>query len=308
MATLGWGQSFTITPASTNCWTTTSARQFVAISDIDSKDAYASYFVTPSTFPAFVISWNNSASRWEITAGTSGNLPNRSVVYYTSSSTSDPKPPALDGGTWTEASTQCQDSGGDILGSELGATDIVGEPFESVAPVELSFFQGQATQEGILLEWSTANELNNAYFQIERQLFSGAFEVLTTIDGQGTTNYATNYQYLDTDPLQGQVIYRLKQVDFDGTFDYSDFLAFSVEGINALFVYPTTTTDVLNIVQKDVEQSALFQIFDYSGRLVFQTQLEASEFQTLNVSQLEGGVYFYRIPSLDSAVGRFVKQ
>jgi hypothetical protein len=89
-------------------------------------------------------------------------------------------------------------------------------------PVELVYFRGSLTPENVvLLEWKTASELNNDRFEIERSADGFDFTSLANIAGAGTTSQASNYSYIDMQPLSGTTYYRLKQIDFDGTFTYS---------------------------------------------------------------------------------------
>ena len=74
--------------------------------------------------------------------------------------------------------------------------------------------------ENIIIEWSTAMELNNSHFEVQK-FIANTFVTIATIQGGGTTNAVSSYQYLDTYPLIYNNIYRIKQVDYDGTVDYS---------------------------------------------------------------------------------------
>lgn len=93
-------------------------------------------------------------------------------------------------------------------------------------PVELISFNASYIQEGILLEWKTASELNNKGFIIERTTFStmpsGEFESIGFIEGMGTTTSENYYSFLDINYQQGRAIYRLKQIDYDGSYQYSN--------------------------------------------------------------------------------------
>jgi hypothetical protein len=89
-------------------------------------------------------------------------------------------------------------------------------------PVELTSFTASVTKSGTgLLQWHTAAELNNDRFEIERSVNGVDFTQLGSVDGSGTTNRPNDYQFEDTNPVLSLVYYRLKQVDFDGEFEYS---------------------------------------------------------------------------------------
>ncbi|MEJ2103712.1 MAG: T9SS type A sorting domain-containing protein [Ignavibacteriaceae bacterium] len=95
-------------------------------------------------------------------------------------------------------------------------------------PVELSSFTAETNVNKVLLRWSTASEVNNHGFEIERKLKNQEWVNIAFVEGNGTTTELKNYSYTDdysVSPYEGTVLYRLKQVDFDGSFKYSTQLA-----------------------------------------------------------------------------------
>ena len=92
-------------------------------------------------------------------------------------------------------------------------------------PVELITFQAEAQEKAVLLTWETASEINNDFFEVQRSIDGQAFEKIGEVAGQGSNNEAHYYQFIDKQPLEGTVYYRLKQVDYDGMYDYSELVA-----------------------------------------------------------------------------------
>ena len=92
-------------------------------------------------------------------------------------------------------------------------------------PVELITFQGEAQEKAVLLTWETASEINNDFFEVQRSLDGQTFEKIGEVTGQGSSNETHRYQFIDRQPLEGTVYYRLKQVDYDGMYDYSELVA-----------------------------------------------------------------------------------
>lgn len=88
-------------------------------------------------------------------------------------------------------------------------------------PVELSKFEVHTRQRDILLTWQTDSEQNNDGFEIERSADGSDWEMIGFVEGNGTTSNASEYFFLDEKPMLGENYYRLRQVDFDGRFDYS---------------------------------------------------------------------------------------
>jgi len=102
--------------------------------------------------------------------------------------------------------------------------------YTDVTPVELTSFTASVSDGGVLLNWSTATELNNQGFDIERLSNSeGNWEKIGYIPGFGTTTEQKNYSYLDGNVTTGSYSYRLKQIDFDGTFEYSNEIVVEVD-------------------------------------------------------------------------------
>ena len=117
-----------------------------------------------------------------------------------------------------------------------GSIDATNTPL----PVELISFTAALKFDIVELKWSTASELNNDHFTIERSTDLENFEVVATIPGNGTTNVIHHYNTLDPSPVYGRSYYRLKQTDFDGKYSYSDVRVIDYEGpkFSSLRAYP----------------------------------------------------------------------
>ncbi len=92
-------------------------------------------------------------------------------------------------------------------------------------PVELTTFTATLTSSAtVMLNWQTATEVNNYGFSVERksEVENREWQEVGFVDGHGNSNSPKEYSFIDTSPLSGAVSYRLKQVDIDGTFEYSD--------------------------------------------------------------------------------------
>jgi uncharacterized membrane protein len=89
-------------------------------------------------------------------------------------------------------------------------------------PVELTSFSASVNNNYVNLNWSTATELNNSGFEIQRKNNNSDWNVIGFIKGNGTTTSSNTYSYSDQNPIAGTNTYRLKQLDYDGRFDYSN--------------------------------------------------------------------------------------
>ncbi len=92
----------------------------------------------------------------------------------------------------------------------------------NMIPVELSSFTATAVNGDVTLNWRTATETNNRGFEVERKTATSGYQKVGYVAGFGTTTEPTSYTYTDKNPGTGSYTYRLKQVDLDGTAEYSN--------------------------------------------------------------------------------------
>ncbi len=107
---------------------------------------------------------------------------------------------------------------------------IVGTSWSTVVPVELTSFTAVANNNEVVLNWSTATELNNFGFEVQRSVAESEFATIGFVPGHGTTTETRSYRFVDAGLSAGSYSYRLKQVDFDGTFSYSEIVNADVAG------------------------------------------------------------------------------
>ncbi|HAB53906.1 MAG TPA: hypothetical protein DCE80_17305, partial [Ignavibacteriales bacterium] len=93
--------------------------------------------------------------------------------------------------------------------------------FSSIIPVELISFSATANGKEVNLNWSTATELNNYGFEIQRKALGGEFATIAFVKGNGTTTQKNEYSFIEKNIDEGKYFYRLKQIDLDGTTSYS---------------------------------------------------------------------------------------
>jgi hypothetical protein len=158
-------------------------------------------------------------------------------------------------------------------------------------PVELIEFRGFKDEKAINLQWKTASELNNSGFEIEKSNDGKEWNRINFIDGNGTATKVNDYQYQDTNPFSGLNYYRLKQIDFDGAFEYSKVIAINFSKERELQFYPNPVSDKFQIV--GIEEGEIV-IMDYMGKTILQTNFKGSE---IDISELANGIYFVKVSS-----------
>ena len=175
-------------------------------------------------------------------------------------------------------------------------------------PVELSSFAAKMYDEDkVKLNWKTQTEVNNFGFDVERQTQNGQWEKVGFVSGNGNSNSPKDYSYIDNNLIGGsKFLYRLKQVDNDGQFAYTD--AVEVEVVPNQFElsqnYPNPFNPSTTIKFSVPKQTQLkINIYNMLGELlqtVTDGIYEAGYYKvTFNASNLPSGMYIYRIESSD---------
>lgn len=166
----------------------------------------------------------------------------------------------------------------------------------TILPVELLYFTAEAQGDTSYLQWSTASELNNYKFEIERSFDAVNFEKIGQKIGAGTTNVPQYYDYTDRNPRQGVNYYRLKQIDFDGTTEYSNIVSVFFEAAASISVFPNPARHQLVVEVQDNRKDCRVQIFNAYGQLMVERNLvTGTDRMELDVSGLPKGSYFIRI-------------
>lgn len=161
-------------------------------------------------------------------------------------------------------------------------------------PIELTAFNAQAQEKMVQLSWATASEINNSHFGIERSIDGETWENIGRVEGNGTTNTEQYYNYWDENPHNTLNYYRLKQVDFDGKYEYSEIRSVFISNENiAIFAYPNPTIDYLSF--NDLTKGSII-IYNILGQKVANYSIHEAE-QQIDIRILEKGQYFIKILS-----------
>ncbi|MEE9440267.1 MAG: Calx-beta domain-containing protein [Saprospiraceae bacterium] len=164
---------------------------------------------------------------------------------------------------------------------------------ENVLPVKLISFKVVHQDNTNVLSWVTASEINNEKFEVERSNDGTLFENIGTVRGIGNTYNQQEYTFNDTNPTNGINYYRLKQIDFDGKYEYSTIIKTNYKKEISVRIYPNVTNGQLYIdLNKETIASGV--IMAINGNQVKEFTLENS-FSTLDISNLQTGVYIIQL-------------
>jgi len=169
----------------------------------------------------------------------------------------------------------------------------------AVVPVEMVYFRGEAREDGNLLTWATASELDNDHFRVEYSSNGRDYEVLDRVPGRGTAFGEKQYQFLHDRAPSGVSYYRLVQVDYNGQETNSDIVAIERAPAFALDLSPNPVSDQLTLrLDFPSENTGKVDIFDMNGRkqtsVPIQVERGLSRFDW-DVSDYPAGTYLMRV-------------
>jgi len=168
-------------------------------------------------------------------------------------------------------------------------------------PVEFLEFQGESNSISVYLSWKTGWELNNDHFSVERSADGQLYESLGIVNGTNTEE-VSSYNFLDRNPLSGPAYYRLKQVDFDGTFEYSPRIEILPEKgrISHVSIGPNPFSDRLQVDFRAADAAKVqIQLFSSSGQLIksepYQVVMGSNAILFYPSAALNPGMYFIQV-------------
>jgi hypothetical protein len=181
-----------------------------------------------------------------------------------------------------------------------------------IVPVELSLFTANVVEKEVILNWKTATETNNSGFEVERKLKNQDWEKIGFIPGKGTTTDEQIYQFKDnyTDfSYSGRVLYRLKQIDFDGSFEHSQIVYADVDFTPAAYnlsqnypnpFNPSTTIKYAVPLESEVKIVVTNSLGEEVVELVNEIKSEGFYEITWNAEEFASGIYFYDMKAVSS--------
>ncbi len=163
----------------------------------------------------------------------------------------------------------------------------------SSLPVDLISFEAKSIDnKTVKLNWSTASEINNSHFEIERSQDGQRFSLIDIVNGTGNTTQLMTYATVDQKPARGLNYYRIKQVDLEGSFEYSKIEVAEIKN-NLLEVFPNPAKNVL-FVNGFENENFQVSIYNQIGRLIKRLDTSDNEF---DISGIPSGVYYFQFTS-----------
>jgi PQQ-dependent dehydrogenase (s-GDH family) len=170
-------------------------------------------------------------------------------------------------------------------------------------PVQMLSFTGTLSNNAALLNWTTATEVNTANFEIERSIDGNSYDKIGTVEASGNSSIAIDYAYTDNDAitLSASVIYyRLKIVDRDGIYAYSNIITISLADVaGRVTIFPNPADDKANVTIGAIADGQVqWKILDNAGRTVLQNTAQLKKGRNnmvININKLSAGIYYLSV-------------
>ena len=182
-------------------------------------------------------------------------------------------------------------------------------------PIELLSFSGKHVDNTIQLHWRTAGEQDNDFMEIQRSKDGKTFESIGLRQGAGNSYTPRDYTFTDEQPLPGVNYYRLRQVDFDGKFEYHPVIAVlfrtDEDKAQGITLFPTVVNDQVNLaLNEETTSNGNILISNLNGRVLLRTPFGRGMQQlTIPVNQLPKGQYILTVHAgRTSQTARFIKE
>lgn len=196
-------------------------------------------------------------------------------------------------------------------GSTVGTTFCTCSGGVNPLPIELTAFTADCKGNGVELNWTTATEINNAFFTLYRSSDAGTWETVTVLAGAGNSNAELHYTYTDSRALNSVSYYRLQQTDYDGATEY--FEPVSVHcGVQVqshdMSVYPNPADEqfTVSVTASRADADAVVQLLDLTGKRILAVNRPLTEglnYLTVDRNGLAAGTYFVQVASVAGEFG-----
>jgi hypothetical protein len=171
-------------------------------------------------------------------------------------------------------------------------------PVDQSLPVNLISFDLDKEGSAVNMVWATTAETNSDRFDVQRSSNGKEWRVIQSVRAKGESNSKVEYSAVDTDPIEGDNLYRLHMIDKDGTSAYSQIRTAKFEGV-ATYMYPNPVSEELIIKAADWSKIEKVEIVGSNGKAVYQSSGKPSP--NVNVKKLSNGVYLVRLTNTNGS-------
>lgn len=162
-------------------------------------------------------------------------------------------------------------------------------------PVEFAYINVKNVAGSNIISWGTAQELNNSHFEVLRSTDGRKFEVIGVVNGFGNSDELIQYQFEDNQSSNGIAYYRLRQVDYDGQFEFSDIVSITNSQLISVNAFPNPFNESIHILVNTASDEPFnIEVFDVLGIKVYQGDIKANE-ELIIGNEFSAGVYLINI-------------
>jgi hypothetical protein len=228
---------------------------------------------------------------WDVRSGAVTNLSDLTIAHWNGTKWED-KGSTSTGGTNTAGTITSS-----LISSFSPFTLASKNRSTNLLPVLFLSFDGKCENDQNILNWATASETNNNYFEIQKSTDAKNWNIVSKIMGTGNSTQKVDYEYSENINEKYDLFYRLKQVDFDGKFEFSSviFVKNCNNSYSEFTVFPNPVIAVVNLqFNGDKNQIRSIEIFNLLGEKVYFSDRFQS---TIDLSDKQNGTYFIHIKS-----------
>ncbi len=179
----------------------------------------------------------------------------------------------------------------------IGSRNIIQSPL----PIDLILFDAIENGSEVKVEWTTASEINNDYFTIQRSKDALNWESIKQVDGAGNSSSIINYIDKDPVPYSGTSFYRLRQTDFNGSVSYSQIESVNFQGIEIVRIYPVPANQNMNLsINTSFDTEVAIELFNSIGQNMFKEIVYCTKGLndvSVDITKLPAGSYLIRLQS-----------
>jgi len=178
-------------------------------------------------------------------------------------------------------------------------------------PIELLDYNAVCLNGTAVVTWTTLSETNNDFFSVEKSVNFADIALVGTSAGAGNSNVVLNYSLTDDDPDVGIIYYRIRQTDYDGKTDVTEWMTVNIEKTFDFNIYPNPFSTSLSVIIKEEPKGSSVELWMYNetGEMVINTIVN-NQATVLETNNFPSGKYFYRVVVDDKTVktGKLISQ